>query len=220
MADQGRLGYRSYRAPESSESEQEQEHFESADEESPPATQTPVTGTSTPVRTPISRISGLGPAYPFSRRGSPFSGRATPAFTPRGSPSITRTHSTSAQSLIIPIPIVTPIDLSSLGIPPTDKVTEIVERFNAFASEAFNPETPVEMSNFPPEQPPTGNAPQNPEQPPQQQQQVFDPYPAVDGRERSRQPKDFNGDESKYKLWIQMVENYLIANAQRFSTTS
>ena len=52
----------------------------------------------------------------------------------------------------------------------------------------------------------------------QQQQQVFNLYPAVDGRERSRQPKDFNGDESKYKLWIQMVENYLIANAQRFST--
>jgi len=212
MADQGRLGYRSYRAPESSESEQEQ--FESADEESPPATQTPVTGTSTPVRTPISRLSGLGPAYPFSRRESPFSRRATPAFTPRGSLLITRTHSTSAQPLIVPIPIVTPIDLSSLGIPPADKVTEIVERFNAFATEVFNPETPVEMSN---EQPPTGNVPQNPEQPPQQQQ-PFDPYPAVDGRERSRQLKDFNGDESKYKLWIQMVENYLIANAQRFST--
>ena len=90
-----------------------------------------------------------------------------------------------------------------------------------FASEAFNPETPVEpeMSNFPPAQQLADNAPQNPEQPPQQQQQqVFNPYPAVDGRERSRQPKDFNGDESKYKLWIQMVENYLIANVQHFLT--
>jgi len=90
-----------------------------------------------------------------------------------------------------------------------------------FASEVFNPETPVEpeMSNFPAAQQPADNAPQNPEQPPQQQQQqVFNLYPAVDGRERSRQPKDFNGDESKYKLWIQMVENYLIANAQRFLT--
>jgi len=65
------------------------------------------------------------------------------------------------------------------------KYCKIVERFNTFATEAFNPETPVEMSNFGPEQPPTGNAPQNPEQPPQQQQQVFNPYPAVDGRERS-----------------------------------
>jgi len=116
---------------------------------------------------------------------------------------ITRTHSTSVQPLIVPIPVVTPIDLSSLGIPPTDEVTEIVERFNVFAAEAFNPETPVEMSNFP-AQPLTDNAPQNPEQPPQQQQQPFNPYPAVDGRERSQQPKDFNGDESKYKLWIQM----------------
>jgi len=160
-------------------------------------------------------LSGLGPAYPFSRRESLFSGRATPAFTPRGSPSITRTHSTSAPPLIVPIPVVTPIDLSSLGILPTDEATKIVERFNAFATEAFNPETPVEMSNFGPDQPPAGNAPQNPEQ---QQQQPFNPYPAVDGRERSRQLKDFNGDESKYKLWIQMVENYLIANAQRFST--
>jgi len=134
---------------------------------------------------------------------------------------ITRTHSTSAQLLIVPIPILGPIDLSSLGIPPTNKATEIVESFNMFTSEVFNPETPVEpeMSNFPAAQQPADNVPQNPEQPPQQQQQqVFNPYPAVDGRERSRQPKDFNGDESKYKLWIQMVENYLIANAQRFST--
>jgi len=157
-------------------------------------------------------LSGLGPAYPFSRRESPFSGRATPAFTPRGSPSITRTHSTSAPPLIIPIPVVTPIDLSSLGIPPTDEATEIVERFNAFATEAFNPypKTPIEMGSTATTVPP-GDVP-----PPRQQQ--FDPYPAVDGRERSRQPKDFNRDESKYKLWIQMVENYLIANAQRFST--
>jgi len=90
-----------------------------------------------------------------------------------------------------------------------------------FASEVFNPETPVEpeMPNFPAAQQPADNAPQNPEQPPQQQQQqVFNLYPTVDRRERSRQLKDFNGDESKYKLWIQMVENYLIANAQRFLT--
>ena len=49
---------------------------------------------------------------------------------------------------------------------------------------------------------------------PPQQQEVFNPYPAADGKERSRQLKDYNGDESKYKLWIQMVENYLLANAQ------
>jgi len=182
MADQGRLGYRSYRAPESSESEQEQ--FESADKESPPATQTPVTGTSTPVQTPISQISGLGPAYPFSRRESPFSRRATPASTPRGSPSISRTHSTSMQSLIVPIPILEPIDLSSLGILPTDKVTEIVESFNVFASEVFNPETPVEPENPELEMGSTATTvPSGNVQPPQQQ--VFNPYPAVDGRERN-----------------------------------
>jgi len=110
-----------------------------------------------------------------------------PAFTPRGSPSITRTHSTSAQSLIVPIPILEPIDLSSLGILPTSEATKIVESFNVFTSEAFNPKTPVEpeMSNFLPAQQLANNAPQNPEQPPQQQQQVFNPYPALDGRERS-----------------------------------
>jgi len=99
MADQRRLGYRTYRAPESSESEHK--HFESADKDSPPAAQTPVTGTSTPVRTPISQISGLGPAYPFNRRG-------TPPHTPRGTPLITRTHSTSAQLLIALTPILEP----------------------------------------------------------------------------------------------------------------
>jgi len=47
-----------------------------------------------------------------------------------------------------------------------------------------------------------------------QQQEEFNPYPAVDGKERSQQLKDYNRDESKYKLWIQMVENYLLANTQ------
>jgi len=51
-----------------------------------------------------------------------------------------------------------------------------------------------------------------------QQQEEFNPYPTVDGKERSRQPKDFNRDKSKYKLWIQMVENYLLANTQQFPT--
>jgi len=62
----------------------------------------------------------------------------------------------------------------------------------------------------------TGNGLQQ-QQPPQQQEE-FNPYPTVDGKERSWQLKDFNGDESKYKLWIQMVENYLLANTQRFLT--
>jgi len=65
------------------------------------------------------------------------------------------------------------------------------------------------LSNNP--QQTTGNVPQ-------QQQEEFNPYPTVDGKERSRQPKGYNGDESKYKLWIQMVENYLLANTQQFLT--
>jgi len=142
-----------------------------------------------------------------------------PPHTPRGSPSISRTHSTSAQPLIAPTPVLEPIDLSSLGILPTNKLIGIVERFNAFASDVFNPKTPIEPKYPGPEMGsqatsiPTGNVP-----PPQQQEEVFNPYPTVDGKERSQQPKDYNGDESKYKLWIQMVENYLLANMQRFST--
>jgi len=87
------------------------------------------------------------------------------------------------QLLIAPTPAFEPIDLSSLGIPPTDKLTRIVERFNTFASNTFNPETPVEPKN--PEMSNEGNTPQQstsniPQLP--QEHQIFDPYPAADGK--------------------------------------
>ena len=98
---------------------------------------------------------------------------------------ISRTHSTSAQPLIAPTPVLKPIDLSSLDITPTDELTGIVERFNTFAEEVFNPETPVEPKNPELEMGSTATTVPPSDVPPPQQQEVFNPYPTVDGKERS-----------------------------------
>jgi len=102
MATQRRASHR-FRAPEGSDSEHEprtdatsgKEHFESAEEESPPAT---------PVQTPrYQHISGSGPAYPFSRN-----------ITLRQSPAITRTPSVSPSQQPPLTCVFEPIDLGSV----------------------------------------------------------------------------------------------------------
>jgi len=151
MAAQGESSCWSFRAPQSSDSEPKckrtdatsgEEQLQSADEESPPASQT-----QTSAFTPSYwRITGTGTrpgiAYPFSRW-----------TTLRQSPAITRTPSMSTPQQFPLTPIFDPIELSSLGILPTDKAHRITDEFNTLTANVFNPVTltepkqPIEPEN-------------------------------------------------------------------------
>jgi len=55
---------------------------------------------------------------------------------------ITRTPSRSTQQP--PTFIFNPIDLSSLGVPPTNEAYRVTDEFNMLAANVFNPETPTQ----------------------------------------------------------------------------
>jgi hypothetical protein len=130
---------------------------------------------------------------------------------------ISRTQSTqlsSPISLFAPViePQVTyePIDLSALGITPTDERTQIVDRFNKRVFEDPEPESP-ELPKTLIETDPV--EPQNPTLP------EMSTEPTVNGKgEKCRAPKDFDGSEDKYKTWFGTVSTYLRANESLFTT--
>ena len=97
-----------------------------------------------------------------------------------------------------PTPIFDPIDLSSLGIPPTDEAHRITDEFNMLAANMFNPTTPIEPKNLTiktemVESTETTTVTQN-------------------GKgEKCQPPKDFDGKESNYKTWFRILEAYIRA---------
>jgi len=133
MAAQGELSHWRLRVPESSDSEPERtEQFQTAEEESPPASQLPTPSLFTPS---YQHVTGRGPRSGVT---SPFSRQTTPAETP----AITRTPSRSTQQL--PTSVFVPIDLSELGLLPTDETQQTIHEFNMLAANVFNPVTPTE----------------------------------------------------------------------------
>ena len=110
---------------------------------------------------------------------------------------ITRTPSRSTQQL--PTSVFDPIDLSSLGLLPTDEAHRITDEFNMLATNVFYPATPTEPENLTvPEttdmvEPPSNTGTQNRK------------------GEKCRPPKDFNGKESNYKTWFRILEAYIRA---------
>jgi len=195
MADQRESSRWRFRAPQSSDSEPEHKQFQSAEEESPPASQTP---TPRSVFTPgYPRITGTGPrpgvASPFSRRS-----------TPRQSPAITRTPSANTPQQFPPASIFDPIDLTSLGIPPTDEAHRVTDEFNMLAANVFNPVTPTEPIE-----------PENPTLPEQVITNMVEP-PSNNGTQNGKgkkcqPPKDFDGKEANYKTWFRILEAYIRA---------
>ena len=138
------------------------------------------------------------------RRGTPYtrpsSTRETPFSRPssrRGTPPISRTSSTAPPSLLAPSaftpisthPLFTPLDLSNLGIPPSSENAQAVDQFNQHVQGVF---PPVE--------------PENPTEP---EQAVMATTTEQNGKgEKCRTPKDFDGNEAKYKTWLRMTETY------------
>jgi len=59
-----------------------------------------------------------------------------------GPPVISRTPSRSVQQP--PTFVFDPIDLSSLGVPPTEEANRVTDEFNTLAANVFNPETPTQ----------------------------------------------------------------------------
>jgi len=115
---------------------------------------------------------------------------------------ITRTPSRSTQQL--PVSIFDPIDLSSLGVPPTDEAYRVTDEFNMLAANVFNPETPTQPIE-----------PENPTLPEQVTTDMVEP-PSNTGTqngkgEKCRPPKDFDGKESNYKTWFRILEAYIRA---------
>lgn len=108
------------------------------------------------------------------------------------------------------------MDLSDLGLSPSEERTETVEQFHAHATSVFgNPFTTPTL----PIEPRMLNTP-----PPTQQTlpQAENLYPAAvngKGTDRCYPPKNFNQDKSKYKVWIRMVEAFIRVNRQMFTTT-
>ena len=130
---------------------------------------------------------------------SPFSRRETPVQTP----AITRTPSRSTQQLLTSI--FAPIDLSELGLLPTNKTQQTVDKFNMLAANVFNLVTPTE--------------PIEPENPTLPEQVMVEP-PQTDAMamhsqnakgEKCRPPKDFDGKEANYKTWFRILEAYIRA---------
>jgi hypothetical protein len=105
-----------------------------------------------------------------------------------------------------------PIDLSALGITPTEERTQIIDRFNERVFEDPDHETP-EFPGTPIETDPV--EPQNPTLP---EQVMADTAPTNGKGEKCRAPKDFDGSEDKYKTWLRTVNTYLRANESLFTT--
>jgi len=192
MAAQGESSHWRLRAPESSDSEPEwTEQFQTTEEESPPALQPP-----TPSRFTSSYqcVTGTGPRPGVM---SPFSRWETPVQTP----AITRTPSRSTQQL--PTSVFVLIDLSELGLLPTNKTQQTVDEFNMLAANMFNPVTPTELIE-----------PKNPMLPEQvtTNNMVKPPSTTQNGKgEKCQPPKDFDGKESNYKTWFRILEAYIRA---------
>jgi hypothetical protein len=94
-----------------------------------------------------------------------------------------------------------PIDLSALGITPTDERTQIIDRFNERIFEDPDHES-LELPGTPIETDPV--EPQNPTLP------EMSTEPTVNGKgEKCRAPKDFDGSEDKYTTWLRTVNTYL-----------
>ena len=198
-----------FRAPQSSDSEPEQtEQFQTADEESPPASQT---HTPTSVFTPSHRcITGTGTrpgiAYPFSRQ-----------MTPARSPAITRTPSTNTPQQFPSTSIFDPIDLSGLGILPTDGAHRVTDEFNTLVANMFNPVSPIEHENpMLPEQVITDNMVEPPSNTDIHMSTTNITSSNGKGADKCKPPKDFDGDKAKFKTWLRMVEAYLQANKNMF----
>ena len=105
-----------------------------------------------------------------------------------------------------------PIDLSNLGISPNSKRAQDVDQFDQHVQEVLNPE---------PESPETPGTPVTeesiePENPTEPEQVITNTMATpsteqntVNGKgEKCRAPKDFNGNEAKYKTWLRMTETY------------
>jgi hypothetical protein len=89
-----------------------------------------------------------------------------------------------------------PIDLSALGITPTNERTQIVDRFNERVFEDPEPKSP-ELPGTPIETDPV--EPQNLTLP---EQEMADPAPTNGKGEKCRAPKDFDRSEDKYTTWL------------------
>jgi len=124
--------------------------------------------------------------------------------TLRQSPAITRTPSTSTPQQFPPTSVFDPIDLTSLGIPPTDEAHRVIDKFNTLATNVFNPVTPTQ--------------PIEPENPTLPEQVMVEPQTDAtvmhnqNGKgEKCQPPKDFDGKESSYKTWFRILEAYIRA---------
>jgi len=115
-----------------------------------------------------------------------------------------------------PRSVFNPIDLSSLGVPPTNKGHRITDEFNTLGARVFNPVTLIEPENLTvPEQVITND--------------MVEPPTTTDinmsstnvtsngkGADKCKPPKDFDEDKAKFKTWLRMVEAYLRANKNMF----
>ena len=109
-------------------------------------------------------------------------------------------------------PAFSPIDLSNLGISLNNKRAQDVDQFNQHVQEVFNPE---------PESPIVPGTPEieestEPENPTEPEQVITDTMATAATEqnttnrkgEKCRAPKDFDGNEAKYKTWLRMTETY------------
>ena len=128
--------------------------------------------------------------------------------------------STAAPSLLAPPvftpiptnPALSPIDLSNLEISLNSERAQDIDQFNQHIQEVFNPEPES------PEVPgtPVTEEPIEPENPTEPEQVITDTMATAtteqntsNGKgEKCRAPKDFDGNEAKYKTWLRMTETY------------
>jgi len=135
----------------------------------------------------------------------------------RQSPAITRTPSTSTPQQFPPTSIFDPIDLSSLGILPTDEAHRVTDEFNMLTARVFNPVTPIEPENLTvPEQAITDDMVEPPNTTNVHMSSTYVTSSNGKGADKCKLPKDFDGDEAKFKTWLRMVEAYLQANKNMF----
>ena len=124
--------------------------------------------------------------------------------------------STAAPSLLAPSvftpvptnPAFSPIDLSNLGISPNSERAQEVDQFNQRIQEVFNPEPESpEVPRTPETEEPI--EPENPTEPGQVITDTMATATEQNGKgEKCRAPKDFDGNEAKYKTWLRMTETY------------
>ena len=126
--------------------------------------------------------------------------------------------STAAPSLLAPSvftpiptnPVFSPIDLSNLGISPNSDRAQDIDQFNQHIQEVFNPEPET------PEVPGTPETEESikPENPIEPEQIIPSTMSTTTTEQNSSKgekccaPKDFDGNEAKYKTWLRMTETY------------